>query len=101
MKKIKTIASAIIMIIVGTTNTFSQDHKHETSAHGGRIQDANGYHVELLNKNGYVAVYLLDNNAKPMSNKNITGNIILQFSDKTSTTVELTPKDDDGFSVKQ
>jgi len=101
MKKIKSIALALSMIVAGTANSFSQEHQHESSAHGGQIQDANGYHIELLNKNGKVSVYLLDNNAKAMSNKGITGSVILQFADKTSATVALTPSGDDGFSVNK
>lgn len=100
MKKIKTIAIAATIMVAGTAISFAQkEHQHESSAHGGQIQDANGYHVELLNKDGKVSVYLLDDKAKPMGNKGITGTVILQFADKTSATVALTVSGDDAFSV--
>lgn len=104
MKKIKTcltavrsIAIAITMLVAGTTIATAHEAK---GPHGGQMIDAsNGYHAELLNKDGKVSVYLLDDKGKPMSNKGITGSIILQFADKTSATVTLTPSGEDGFSV--
>jgi rubrerythrin len=106
MRTLKSIAVAALLITAGTTTSFAQekeaDHhigKPGMGPHKGTIQEADPYHAEILNKDGKVTFYLLDGDAKPMSNKGVTGSVILQFADKTSATVSLTPMGDDGFSV--
>lgn len=97
MKTIKSIAIATIMMVAGTTIATAHEEK---GPHGGQMVDASGgYHAELLVKDGKMTAYLLDGKGKSMSNKGVSGSIILQFADKTSATVELTAMGDDGFSV--
>lgn len=97
MKKLKSIALAITMLVAGATIATAHEEK---GPHGGQMVDASGgYHAELLVKDGKVSVYLLDSKGKSMSNKGVSGNIILQFADKTSATVTLTASGDDAFSV--
>ncbi len=100
MKKIKSIAFAITMLVAGATSSFSQTKGHtHSSPHGGMVQTAGDYHIEIVSVKEKVTIYLLDANEKTMSNKGVTGTIILQFADKTSATVPLTAIREDGFSV--
>lgn len=98
MRTLKSIAIAAIMLVAGTTVASAHEEK---GPHGGKMVDASdGRHAELLVKDGKMSIYLLDNNGKSMSNKGITGSVILQFADKTSATVTLAASGDDGFSVE-
>lgn len=107
MRTVKSIAVIALMLTAGATISLAQEKKEEDhhigepgrGPHKGTIQEADPYHAEILNKDGKVTFYLLDGEAKPMKNKGTTGNVILQFADKTSATVALTPSGDDGFSV--
>ena len=63
-------------------------HKH-TSPHGGVVKTAGNYHLELLQKNGVLTVYLLDANEKPMSVAGATATALLQAADGKVTTVKL------------
>lgn len=104
MKKMKSLTLVIAMMVAFVSSSFAQhDHHHTGEAgkgpHQGTVQEADPYHMEILNKDGKLTFYLLDANAKPFSNKGITGTVVLQFADKTSATVTLTPLGDDGFSV--
>lgn len=97
MRKLKSIAIAALMLVAGTTVATAHEEK---GPHGGQMVDASdGHHAELLVKEGKMTVYLLDSKGKAMSNKGITGSVILQFADKTSATVALVLSGDDGFSV--
>ncbi len=97
MKNLKSMFLAITMIIGGAAIATAHEEK---GPHGGQMVDASGgYHAELLVKNGKMTVYLLDGKEKSISNKGVSGSIILQFEDKTSATVTLTASGDDGFIV--
>lgn len=96
MKKIKSIAMTALLLLAGATISYAHGDK---GPHGGQMVTTGNYSVELLNKDGEVSVYLLDAFEKPISNKNVTGTITLKFADKTSESVKLTSKGDDGFSV--
>lgn len=108
MRTVKSIAVIALMLTAGATISFAQEKGKEENhhigeqgmgPHKGTVQEADPYHAELLNKDGKVTIYLLDGNAKSMSNKGVTGTAIFQFADKTSATVTLTPSGDDSFSV--
>lgn len=97
MRKLKSIAIAALMLVAGTTVATAHEEK---GPHGGQMVEASdGHHAELLLKDGKMTVYLLDSKGKSMSNKGITGSVILQFADKTSATVTLALSGDDSFSV--
>jgi hypothetical protein len=63
-------------------------HKH-TSPHGGKVKTAGNYHLELLQKNSALTVYLLDAGEKPMPVAGATATALLQTSDGQVTTVKL------------
>jgi hypothetical protein len=117
MKNLKSIA-LVTLLYFGSTVANAQEHSHKEGTnpqhhhdekkadhdnskapHGGKIEEAGGYHIELVNKDGKVLVYLLDGKAKPMSNKGITGSATLLFSNKTTSKANLKPEGDEGFTI--
>ncbi|MFY9308236.1 MAG: hypothetical protein WAQ28_04215 [Bacteroidia bacterium] len=97
---IKSIVLIALMLTAGTTLSLAQEHHAHGSPHGGIVQSAGDYHIELLVKDGNMTVYLLDANEKTVPNKGVTGKATIMFTDKTSVTVDLTASGTDGFSVK-
>lgn len=83
---------SIALILVGIVSVMAQHgagvHKH-TSPHGGTVRTAGNYHLELLQKNGVLTVFLLDANEKPMPVAGATATALLQTSDGKLTTVKL------------
>ena len=98
MKKIKSIAMMALLLFAGATISYAHGDK---GPHGGQIVASGNYYVELLNKEGKITVYLLDANEKTMGNKSITGKAVLQFADKTSATIKLTPNGDDKYNIER
>ncbi|MDO9184397.1 MAG: heavy metal-binding domain-containing protein [Bacteroidia bacterium] len=99
MRTLKSIALVALMLTAGARISLAQGHDHG-SPHGGIVQSAGDYHIELLVKGENMTVYLLDANEKAIPNKGVTGKATLMFTDKTSATVDLTASGVDGFSVK-
>ena len=103
MKTIKKMKVAILTIAIGavssTTSYAQEDHDNNKAPHGGKIEEAGDYHIEASIKDGKTCFYLLDGKAKSMSNKGVTGSVVMQFSDGTTKTVQLTAKGDDGFTA--
>ena len=99
--KIKSIIAAIAMLFVGATTTYAQHHVGEVGKgpHGGTIQEADPNHAEILIKDNMVYVYILDGDAKPVSNKGITGKATLQFKDGHTVIANLKAEGTDGFMI--
>lgn len=102
--KVKTIVTAITMMLLGITTTFAQKNPHNVGLagkgpHGGTVQEAEPYHAEILVKDDKVHIYILDGNAKAMSNKGITGTALLQFKDASTATANLVADGTDGFML--
>lgn len=100
--KVKTIIAAITMMLLGITTTYAQKNPHNVGVvgkgpHGGTIQEAEPNHAEILVKDNKVYIYFLDGDAKPISNKGITGTAVLQFKDATTAVVNLLPIGSEGF----
>lgn len=75
-------------MISATAQHGAGGHKH-TSPHGGTVKTAGNYHLELLQKNGVLTVYLLDANEKSMPLAGATATALLQAADGKVTTVKL------------
>lgn len=85
---------------MSVTATYAQSHnvgKVGKGPHGGTVQEAEPNHAEVLVKDSKVYIYILDGDAKPMSNKGITGNATLQFADASTATANLVASGTDGF----
>ena len=91
MKTIKSIALAFTLLIAGTTLSYAQTAGHTHKApHGGVVQEAGGYHIEMVKGADSISFYLLDGKQKTLSNKAITGTAIFDFFNKTKATSPLT-----------
>ena len=70
-----------------------QEHAHE-SPHGGQVLTMGDYHVEFLvvegkDDKGYIVVYLLDKNLKPVPVDKVKGRVYLTLPDKSKQTLKL------------
>lgn len=100
--KSKTFVAVLTIMLLSVTSVFAQKDSHNVGIagkgpHGGIVQEAEPNHAEILFKDGMLQFFLLDGNAKPLSNKGVTGTVLLQFADGTSKSVTLTPMGTDGF----
>ena len=68
--------------------------------HGGILKSADEYYIEMKNNpDTSFYVYLLDNKLRTISNKDISGEVKLFFSDNTSMDVRLTPSVENSFTA--
>ena len=100
--KLKTIVTAITMMLFGITSIHAQKNPHHVGEfgkgpHSGTIQEADPNHAEILLKDGMLQFFLLDGDAKPLSNNGVTGAVLLQFKDGSSKKVTLMAMGSDGF----
>lgn len=85
---------AVLVFFTGIGQLWAQqEHTHE-SRHGGEIRTMGEYHVEFLvvegeNDIGYIVVYLLDKNQKPVSVNEMEGVAYLTLPDKSKQTLKL------------
>ena len=99
-RKMKLIITSFLVLIFTANATYAQSHnvgKVGKGPHGGTVQEAEPNHAEILVKESKVYIYILDGDAKPMSNKGITGNATLQFMDASTATANLVASGADGF----
>ena len=96
IKKIRNVILTLTLGAMATTGVFAQ-HNHSDAPHGGKVEEAGDYHIEVLQKDNKLNFYLLDGNAKAMSNKSVTGTVLIQFKDGKTKTITLTVSGKDGF----
>ena len=100
MKKIISI-SVLIFAMAISLQSFAQhnskEHAHTSGPYGGTVETASGgYHIEMVNKDGKIQFFLLDANSKTLKEKDVKGELLMQFKDGTTKTVLLTASGD-GF----
>ncbi|MBL0258367.1 MAG: hypothetical protein IPQ03_12935 [Bacteroidetes bacterium] len=57
--------------------------------HGGTIEEADPFHMEIIEDSNNLIFYLLDDETKPLDMKNVAGKIKIQYIDKTKSTIDL------------
>jgi len=57
--------------------------------HGGTVEEAEPYHMEIVVYGSDLIFYLLDGNAKPLDIKNVTGGVKMNYANKQSKTIDL------------
>ena len=100
-KKVKTAILAIVISTMGTFGAMAQDHDNSKAPHGGKVEEAGQYHIEIVTKDNKLSLFLLDGKAKAMSNKGVSGSVLLQFADGKTKTVVLTASGTEGFDAKE
>lgn len=74
------------------TGEMEEDHhvgEFGKGPHGGTIEEADPYHIEIVAINSDLIFYLLDGDAKPVDMKNVTGEIKIVYERKPSITIDL------------
>lgn len=100
MKTIKSIAFAFSLLIAGSSISYAQTGGHEhKAAHGGKVQTAGNYHIEMVKGTDKISFYLLDAKDKTISNKGIKGNAVFEFANKTQANLPLMTGDENAFLV--
>lgn len=56
----------LLALMLATAATPALAHEVARGPNGGRVVEAGAYHIELVAKDGTVAVYLTDSSDKPM-----------------------------------
>ncbi len=75
-------------------NPEEQEEEHPVGVvgkgpHGGTIEEADPYHIEILGSNNDLIFYLLDGNTNPLDMKNVTGRVKMQYADKSIKNIDL------------
>lgn len=102
MKTLKSIAFAFSLLIAGSTISYAQTggHSHK-AAHGGMVQTAGKYHIEMVKGADNISFYLLDAKEKTVSNKGIKGNAVFEFANKTQANLPLKSGSENAFLVSK
>lgn len=81
---------------------FYSVNKHQSIAgpHGGAIQQADNYNIELNAVSSNLYAYLLDQKLKPISNKGISCEVKFLLTDNTTMDAALKPFLEDGFIME-
>lgn len=87
-------ALLIIVVIIFITKSLSQQ---TVGPHGGKIKQAGNHFIELKNPGSEFYTFLLDKQMKPLSNRDISCEVIFQFPDNIHTKANLLPFGEDGF----
>lgn len=87
-----------LLAVCGYAWAAEEEHPHETP-HGGQVKTMGNYHVEfLIQQDGKVKVYLLDNNVKPLPAEGVEGVVYLRpASGGGMKTVQLRLAADKGY----
>jgi hypothetical protein len=93
MKKIIT----VLLVILTAAGAAAQDHSHNAK-HKGIVQEAGGYHIEMVKGDGELVFYLLDAEEKP-SLKNDSGNVEFEFANKSKSKAALVKSSTGYFTV--
>lgn len=98
MKKIKSIGFAFTLLLAGSTISYAQTEGHaHKAAHGGMVQPAGDYHIEMVKGANTISFYLLDNKENTVSTEAIKGTAVFEFSNKTKATAPLKNGDKNAF----
>ncbi len=78
--------------IAGTPEAQEEEHpvgEIGKGPHGGTIEEAEPYHIEIVVAGTNLVFYLLDGNTRPVDMKMVTGNLKMRYENKSVRTFEL------------
>jgi hypothetical protein len=81
---------AVALLLVFFSAHAALAHGAKTGPHGGPLQDAGNYHLELVVQRGELTLYVMDGDNKPVSTDGATASAIV-LANKKTTRVALTP----------
>ncbi len=84
MKTIKSIIPVFILLVAGSTvSAQTESHTHK-AVHGGLVQEAAGYHIEMVKGKDSISFYILDAQQETLSNKTVSGTAVFDFFNKSN-----------------
>jgi len=90
MKKIKSIAIGIFLLVVGTTISNAQGNENQSKGpHNGIIQNVGDYKIEMVERENNCSFYVLNTKGKTVSNKGVSGTVVFEFFNKTKATTPI------------
>ena len=98
--KTKIIVFAVLLLVITTAFISMGKFQVTTGPHGGRLQEAEKFNIEVNTSNSEFYAYLLNKQYKPISNKGVTCEIRFLFPDNTNLDVTLKPYQEDGFRIE-
>lgn len=74
----------LFLLIAGTTISYAQINDNIIKTpHGGVIQNADDYKIEMVERENNLSFYVLDSKGRTISNKGVTGTVVFEFFNKT------------------
>lgn len=98
MKRIKFLAMFVVALTAVSLSTYAQNSHDHSPKHGGIVQEAGGYHIEMVSGKDKSTFYLFDGNQKSVA-KSVTGSASFEFGDKAKTSSKLKKLANGGFEV--
>lgn len=87
MKTIKSIVLGLFLLVAGATIATAQvNQENSKTPHGGIIQNAGDYKIEMVERENNISFYVLDAKGKTISNKKVSGTVVFEFFNKTKAT---------------
>lgn len=76
------------------SNAGEQEKDHHVGeigkgSHGGTIEEADPFHMEIVADGSDLIFYLLDGDAKPLDMNDVSGSVKMQYVDKSKKTIDL------------
>ena len=94
------IGFAVLLLVITTAFVSMDKNQVITGPHGGRLQEAENFNIEVNTTYSEFYAYLLNKQYKPISNKGVTCKIRFLFPDSTNIDVTLNPYKEDGFRIE-
>lgn len=98
--KTNIIGFAVLLLVMTTAFVSMDKFQVITGPHGGRLQEADKFNIEVNTTYSEFYAYLLNKQYKPISNKGVTCKIRFLFPDSTNLDVNLKPYQEDGFRIE-
>lgn len=98
--KTKIIVVAVLLLVIITAFISMDKFQVTTGPHGGRLQQAKEFNIEVNTSHSEFYAYLLDKQYKPISNKGVSCEIRFLLPDSTNLDVTLMRYKEDGFRIE-
>ncbi len=90
---------AFVILSLGLDGQVSD--RGGSGPHGGLLNFTPYYKIEMTSSNGCLIAYLYDKDMTPISNKGISGEILLVYSDNASISKKLNLYEGDGLMIEE
>ena len=98
--KTKIIVFAVLLSVITTAIISMDTFQVTTGPHGGKLQQADDFNIEMKTSYPHFYTYLLNKQCQPISNKGVSCEIKFFFPDGTTFDTPLKPYEEDGFTME-